>query len=340
MAVKRKVARNPGRLLQLGSSFWASRTFLSAVELGLFTLLARGALDETALRNKLQLHERGARDFLDALVAMGLLTRRAGRYANTSDVDFFLDRNKPSYVGGMLEMMAARLYGFWGSLTEALRTGRPQNEAKQGGDTFGALYNDPERLRLFLSAMSGISLGPAAMIAKKFPWKKYRSFCDIGGAQGAVSVQLALAHKHLSGGEFDLPAVQPIFESYVRSFGLEKRLSFTAGDFFRDPLPPADVLIMGHILHDWNLQEKHLLLQKAYAALPKHGALIVYEAMIDNQRSKNLAGLLMSLNMLIETAGGFDFTIADCQKWLKATGFRRTRAVALTGPDTMVIGFK
>ena len=151
---------------------------------------------------------------------------------------------------------------------------------------------------------------------------------------------LALAHKHLIGGEFDLSSVQPVFEEYVGRFGLQDRLSFRAGDFFRDPLPAADVLIMGHILHDWDLQQKRLLLQKAYAALPKHGALIVYEAMIDNDRTKNLAGLLMSLNMLIETPGGFDFTIADCQKWLKAAGFKRTKAVALSGSDTMVIGYK
>ncbi len=271
---------------------------------------------------------------------MGVLTRRRGLYANVPDVALFMDRTKPTYVGGLLEMMASRLYGFWGSLTEGLRTGKPQNEAKHGGDLFSTLYADPERLRTFLSAMTGVSMGSAQAIARTFPWKKVKTFCDIGGAQGSVSVQLALVHKHLIGGEFDLPAVQPVFEEYVLNFGLRDRLSFKVGDFFRDPLPAADVLIMGHILHDWDLQQKHLLLQKAYAALPKHGALIIYEAMIDNDRSKNLAGLLMSLNMLIETPGGFDFTIADCQKWLKAVGFRRTKAVALAGSDTMVIGYK
>ena len=340
MPAKRKPSLNPARLMQLGSGFFVSRTFLSAVELGVFTLLSKGRLDEKALRERLGLHERSARDFFDALVTMGVLTRRRGLYANAPDVDLFMDRNKPTYVGGMLEMMAVRLYGFWGSLTEGLRTGKPQNEAKHGGDLFGTLYADPEKLRAFLSAMTGISMASAQVIAKKFPWKKVKTFCDVGGAQGGVSVQLALAHKHLTGGEFDLQSVQPVFEEYIRRFGLQGRLSFKAGDFFRDPMPTADVLIMGHILHDWDLQQKQLLLQKAYAALPKNGALIVYEAMIDNDRSKNLAGLMMSLNMLIETPGGFDFTIADCQKWLKAAGFRRTQAVALVGPDTMVIGYK
>jgi hypothetical protein len=333
-------ALSPARLLQLGLGFWGPRTLLSAVELGVFSILAKGPLDESQLRERLKLHQRSARDFFDALVALGLLQRKVGRYRNAPDVDAYLDRTKATYVGGLLEMAAARLYPFWGSLTEALRTGAPQNEVKSGGDFFPALYADPERLRGFLTAMTGVSMGSARAIAAKFPWKKYQTFVDVGGAQGCLPVQVALEHEHLSGGEFDLPQVGPIYENYVRSFGLDTRLKFHAGDFFRDPLPPADVLIMGHILHDWNLQEKHLLLRKAYAALPKRGALIVYDAMIDDARCRNVAGLLMSLNMLIETPGGFDYTPADCRGWLKATGFRKTTLVPLTAVDSMLIATK
>ncbi|MGC1388123.1 MAG: methyltransferase [Steroidobacteraceae bacterium] len=327
----------PARLLQLGLGFWGPRTFLSAVELGLFSALAKGALDEGQLRERLALHPRSARDFFDALVALGILERKAGKYRNAADADAFLDRAKPAYVGGILEMAAARLYPYWGSLTEALHTGAPQNEAKRGGDVFGALYADPERLRGFLAAMTGVSMASARAIASKFPWKKYRTFVDVGTAQGCVPVQVSLAHKHLRGAGFDLPPVGPIYEQYVSSFGLDARLKFQAGNFFRDPLPQADVLIMGHILHDWNLQEKHLLLQKAFAALPKHGTLIVYDAMIDDARCRNVMGLLMSLNMLIETPGGFDYTPADCRGWMKTTGFRKTSVVPLTAVESMVI---
>jgi hypothetical protein len=333
-------ARSPARLLRLGLGFWGPRALLSAVELGVFSALAKGPLSEEQLRERLGLHARSARDFLDALVALGLLRRGAGKYGNVADADAFLDRAKPGYAGGLLEMAAGRLYPFWGSLTEALRTGAPQNEAKHGGDLFATLYGDPQRLRGFLAAMTGVSMDSARAIAAKFPWKKYQSFVDVGGAQGCLPVQVALAHRHLNGAVFDLPAVGPICEDYVRSFGLEARLQFRAGDFFRDPLPQADVLIMGHILHDWNLQEKHLLLQKAYAALPKRGTLIVYDAMIDDARCRNAAGLLMSLNMLIETPGGFDYTPADCRGWMKATGFRKTSVVPLTETESMVIAAK
>jgi SAM-dependent methyltransferase len=333
-------SRTPDRIMQLGLAFWGSKTLLTAVELGLFTELARKPLDADALTQRLKLHPRSARDFFDALVSLGMLKRVGQRYANTPDTALFLDRAKPSYVGGMLEMCNARLYGFWGSLTEALRTGLPQNEVKTGTDFFGTLYADPHRLEGFLKAMTGLSLGTARAMARKFPWKNYRSFADIGCAQGGVAVEIALAHKHLTGQGMDLPVVRPVFEAYAREKRVDKRLSFHAGDFFKEPLPQTDVLIMGHILHDWNLDEKMMLLNKAYAALPSGGALIVHEALIDDARKQNAVGLLMSLNMLIETPGGFDFTGADCRRWMKEAGFKRTKVEKLAGPDSMVIAIK
>lgn len=336
-----KKTATPDAILQLGMGFWGSRTLLSAIELGLFTHLAKGALDLPTLQARLKLHERSARDFLDALVALGMLRRTGAKYSNTPEANQFLDRDKPSYVGGILEMAAVRLYPFWGGLTEALHTGKPQNESKNGGTgLFETLYADPKRLRGFLHAMSGISMGPAQAIAKKFPWKKYKTFVDIGGAQGCASVQVALNHKHLTGGEYDLPEVGPIYDDYVKSFGLEARLKFYPGNFFKDALPAADVLVMGHILHDWNLDEKLMLLAKAYEALPKNGALIVYDAIIDNERKKNAGGLLMSLNMLIETPGGFDYTGADCVAWMKKTGFRKISQQHLLGAESMIVGIK
>ncbi|WP_036282160.1 methyltransferase [Methylocystis sp. ATCC 49242] len=331
---------SPEKLLALGMSFWNAKTLLSAVELGVFDALADGPADLSTLTKKLGLHERSARDFLDALVAMKMLDRESGQYRNTPETDFFLVRGRPSYVGGLLEMANARLYSSWGNLTEALKTGQRQSENKEEGDLFGALYADPDRLRGFLAAMSGVSAGAARAIAEKFPWSDYKTFIDVGAAQGMVPVTVARAHAHLSGGGFDLPAVGPIFNDFVAANGLADRLRFHPGDFFNDALPAADVIIMGHILHDWDLAQKRMLLKKAHDALPDGGALIVYEAIIDDDRRQNAFGLLMSLNMLIETAGGFDFTGADCESWMKEAGFAKTRVEHLVGPDSMVIGFK
>jgi len=330
----------PDAIMQLGFGFWGSKTLLSAVELGLFTELAQGPLSLEEAQARLGLHERGARDFLDALTALGMLERNDGRYANTPATALYLDRAKPTYIGGILEMSSARLFRFWANLTEGLKTGRPQNEAKAGDDLFAVLYSDPTRLEQFLSAMTGLSLGTARAIAEKFPWEKYPSFVDIGAAQGGLSVVLAHAHKHLKGAGADLAVVGPIFEKYVASHGLQDRLRFAPLDFFKEPLPTADVILMGHILHDWDLATKKMLIGKAYDALPPGGAFIVFEALIDDERRSNAFGLLMSLNMLIETHGGFDYTGADCSGWLREAGFASTQVVHLTGVDSMVIGIK
>jgi precorrin-6B methylase 2 len=340
-AVEQAEQVTPEAIMELGFAFWGSKTLLSAVELGVFSELADvGPLDGDTLRERLGLHPRSAADFLDALVGLGMLERDDGHYSNTAQTELFLDRAKPSYVGGILEMANARLYPFWGSLTEGLRTGAPQNEAKHGENFFEALYAEPARLRQFAHAMSAISLGAGMAIAAKFPWRDHGSVIDIGCAEGAVPVQIALAHDHITGGGFDLPSLEPIFDEYVANLGLGDRLAFTAGDFFADPLPEADVLVMGHILHDWDLDEKRLLLRKAHEALPEGGALIVYDAIIDDERRENAFGLLSSLNMLIETPGGFDYTGADCRGWMRETGFRESYVEPLVGPDSMVVGVK
>jgi hypothetical protein len=275
------------------------------------------------------------------LVALNCLERNDGHYANTPSTEYFLDKNKPTYVGGILEMANARLYGFWGNLTTALRTGQPQNEASQGGDDpFKIIYADPERLRGFLKAMSGLSRTANLTIARQFPWKNYKTVVDVGTAQGDLVTQVALANPHLQGIGFDLPAVGPIFEEYVAANGLAGRVRFEAGSFFDAPIPKADVVMMGHILHDWDLDVKKMLIRKAYEAIPEGGAFLVYESIIDDDRSKNVFGLLMSLNMLIETPGGFDYTGADCIGWMKEAGFRDARVEHLVGPESMVIGFK
>lgn len=334
-------APSPEHILQVGFGFWASKTLLSAVEMEVFTELAKHPEDLEELTGRLGLHPRSARDFLDALVALGFLERHDGVYSNTPATDLFLDKKKPSYIGGIMEMCNHRSYGHWNSLTEGLRTGLPQNELKGGGaPVFQTIYADPARLKEFLKAMTGVSHGANLAIAAKFPWANYRTVVDAGPAQGDLLVQVAFKNQHLLGIGFDLSEVGPIFEEYVEANGLASRLQFQAGSFFTDPLPRADVIMMGHILHDWNLDEKRMLIAKAYEALPEGGALMVYDAIIDDDRSKNAFGLMMSLQMMIETHGGFDYTGADCIGWMKEAGFREARVEHLVGPDSMVIGIK
>ena len=247
----------PDRILQTGFGFWAAKALLSAVELGVFTELAAGPMEGHVLASRIGVHRRAASDFFDALVALKFLQRDdLGRYSNSDEADKFLDRRKNSYIGGILEMANARLFEHWNGLTDALRTGRPQNEAKNAdasgrGDHFAEIYGTPERLRCFLQAMTGISMNAGRMMAEKFPWAKHKTVLDIGSAEGGLPVQLLLAHGHLRGVGFDLPEVKPVFEAYVAKMNLTDRLSFVGGDAFKDELPDADVIVLGHMLHGW-----------------------------------------------------------------------------------------
>jgi hypothetical protein len=325
------------RIIELGYAFRAAKTLLSAVELGAFTLLAEQPLDAEALRQRLGVHQRGAADFFDALVSLGLLTRDAeGRYTNAPDAELYLDRRKSTYVGGLLENLNAREYRVWAGLTAALQSGEPQT----GFDTrrhFRKLYSDPNRLKFFVKGMTGATLPVAQALARQFPWRDHKSVLDIGTAEGCLPTQIALAHSHIGGGGFDLSEVGPLFEEYVAAHGLAARLRFFAGDFFHDPLPPADVLVMGRVLHNWDLETKQMLLAKAHAALPPGGALIVYERFIDEERLIGAAGLLSSLNMLVMTKGGFDFTVSECISWMRVAGFRDMRCEPLADDHSMVI---
>jgi hypothetical protein len=330
----------PDRIVKLGLAFRAAKALLSAVELGVFTALAESPLDLDTLRKRVGIDERGARDFFDALVALGMLERdESGRYANTLETDLYLDRQKPTYIGGELDHFNTYVYPHWNLLTPALRTGKPQSGARATGH-YPALYADQAALETLVKGMTGGTLPVAKALAAKFNWQNYKTIIDVGTAQGCLPVQIAHAHPHISGGGFDLPPVAPHFGNYVREHDLSHRLRFYAGDFLQDPLPSADVLVFGRVLHNWDIATKRMLLKKAYDALPAGGVLIVYERLIDDKRRVNAAALLASVNMVIMTAGGFDFTGADCIGWMREAGFRNMRVELLTSEYSMVVGTK
>ncbi|HEX6391355.1 MAG TPA: methyltransferase [Solirubrobacteraceae bacterium] len=340
-----KTQPDPAHILQVGMGFWASKTLLSAVELELFTQLGDDALTGAELEERLGLHPRATFDFLDTLVALGFLDREGdgsdGRYSNTADTAAFLDKNSPMYVGGLLEMLNARLYGFWGDLTEALQTGKPQTEVKHTGTpVFEELYREPARLEQFMGAMAGISAGNCHALAATFDFSRYETLCDVGGATGQLSTIVAARHPHLRCTSYDLPPVAPIAEKAVAAAGMSDRVSVASGDFFAEPLPKADVITMGLILHDWNLDGKMHLIRAAYDALPDGGAFIVVENLIDDARRENAVGLMMSLNMLIEFGDAFDYTGADFAGWCKEVGFRDVEITPLAGPSSAGIAYK
>ena len=336
---------SPDHILQIGFGFWASKTLLSAVELNLFSLLADGPKTGPELQHAMSLNPRGTYDFLDTLVALNLLQRdgvgETGRYANTASTARFLVKGRPGYIGGMLEMANARLYRFWADLTTALKTGKPQNEAKETGKSmFGELYADPARLEQFMDAMSGISMSNFGAFAERFDFSKYKTLADIGGATGQLSAIVAERHPHMHCRTCDLSEVVPIAERRIKERSLDGRVVAEKIDFFADEFPKADVITMGMVLHDWNLADKKMLIAKAYRALPAGGALVAIENIIDDERRKNAFGLMMSLNMLIEFGEAFDFTGAQFSQWCKEAGFSRCEIIPLAGPASAAVAYK
>lgn len=336
---------DPSHIMQVGMGFWGSRTLLSAVELELFTQLGQDKLTGAAIGERLGLHSRAIPDFPDALVSLGMLARDGdgpdALYSNTAETGLFLDKNSPAYMGGILEMASDRFYDFWGDLTEGLRTGEPQNEIKHTGKPiFAKLYAAPESLEQFMNAMAGVSAGNFKAFAEQFDFSKYKTLCDVGGATAQLSCMVAAANPHMQCTSFDLPVVEPIAKRHIEAAGLSDRVGTAAGDFFVDPLPKADMITMGMILHDWNLEKKMHLIKAAYDALPSGGAFVVIESLIDDARRENSFGLLMSLHMMMEFGDAFDYSGADFRGWCEQVGFQRVEVMSLAGPSSAAIAYK
>jgi hypothetical protein len=336
---------DPGSILQTAFGFWSSKVLLTAVEFGVFTKLGNRRISGAELGAELDLHQRGISDFFDALVAMQFLGREgdgpSAKYHNTPAGVLYLDSNSPRYVGGILVMLNARLFRFWNDLPEALRTGKPQNETKHGQKgVFEELYEELPRLEQFMGAMTGISRINFEVFAAKFDFSNFKTLCDVGGATGLLCIEAAKNHPHLRCTSFDLPPVQPIAQKHIAAAGLSHRIGTASGDFFKDPLPQADIITMGMILHDWNLEKKMHLIRSAYDALPPGGALVAIEALIDDARRENIFGLLMSLNMLIEFGDAFDYSGADFRGWCSEVGFQRFDVIHLAGSSSAAIAYK
>lgn len=336
---------NPGRIMQTATAFWASKVLLTAVELDLFTTLGDGKMTAPQLGDALGLHPRGTYDFFDALVALRFLDRDGdgpeGKYKNTPETASFLNRTSTTYIGGLPEMLNARLFGFWNDLGAALKTGQPQNEVKHGGKPiFEELYSNQVNLGQFLDAMTGLQAANFALLAEKFDFSRYRTVSDIGGALALLSRIVGARHQYLMFNSYDLPPVAPLAQKQVAAAGMSTRIKVIAGDFFKEKLPKADVVTMGNVLHDWNLEKKKILIRKAFDALPEGGAFIAIENLIDDARRENAFGLLMSLNMLIEFGDAFDYTGANFREWCNEVGFKRFEFIQLAGPTSAAIAYK
>ena len=337
---------NPKKMFELAFGFMSSKTFLTAVKLEVFTFIGEKKLSAEEIRAKTKIDKTCIFDFLDTLHALGLLNREGLRndalYSNTPETNVFLDKSKPSYLGGLLEMMNDRLYPYWNELEEAIKTGKKQNEGKDGHDMsmFDFVYKDPNKLSQFMDAMTSLQLVPFQIFASKFNFKSYKTLCDVGGAAGDLCVQVALQNPHMQCITFDLPEVEKYAINCIKKYKAQDKVKVMSGDFFKDPIPNVDVIAMGNILHDWGAEKKMKLIKIAYDALPENGAFVALEGFIDDERKLNVPALLMSLNMKIETGDGFNISYADFQEMCKKVGFNRFEFLDLTDVTQAAIAYK
>ncbi|MFD4173232.1 MULTISPECIES: methyltransferase [Streptomyces] len=333
------VAVDPGPLIKLTIADCAAKVLHSAVELGVFGVLSDGPRDAAYTGERTGLHPRMAEDFLDALAGLGLLERAGGRYGNSAVARAYLVPESPSYLGGFVELTNETLYDTWGRLTEALRSGEPQRLDPDKGGFVGDRHEDPARMKRFLAGLDAYSDRMGAELAQRVDWRRHRSVTDLGGARGNLAAVLVGAHPHLDATCFDLERTRPLFTEHIGQLGLTGRISFAGGDFFTDPLPPADVVVLGHILHGFGTDRRRALLRRVYDAVRPGGAVLVLDRMIDDDRS-DPERLLSSLHMRLVSPEGAEYRVADCRSWLAEAGFTRSGAEPLLGTHTLVTAHK
>jgi hypothetical protein len=333
------LATDPFDVMLTGWSFVRTKVLFAAIELEVFTVLDSGPLPIEELRERTGLHERGARDFLDMLVAMGILTRSGDTYQNSPAAGEYLVQGKPNYAGGFLMMLTGFMGPGWDSLTDTLRTGRAHGQTDDGEVPFGGVFDNPMALGFFLSGMDSVNgiVGPA--LAQRFDWTKHASFADLGGARGNLAAALVAAHPHLKGVVFDQPPVEPFFADHMANHGTAENVTFFGGDFFVDPLPAVEVMVIGNVLHDWSAEQRRTLIRKAYEALPAQGALILYDPMLDEERTRP-DNLLLSLSMILTSPGGNESPPSEYKGYLEEAGFKVEDVIALPARATAVIGRK
>jgi hypothetical protein len=331
--------REPIDVKKLANAFCHAQLLLTADELGLFAdLAAHGPSTVDQILERLGLDGRGLRDFLSGLVLLGLIELDGDRYRNADVATETLVPGSGRYIGGFLRRAGRMLYPAWGRLGTALRTGEPQTSGA-GDEAFLQMLRDPAQREPYLRMMDSASSLVAPHLIRVFDWAGRASVLDVGGCRGNLVGRVLAAYPHLHGAVFDLPPMAEPFGAHTAALGAGDRATFHGGDFFRDELPTADVVILGHVLHNWSPAQRAQLVARAWAAVAPGGALLVYDAMLPDAPS-DLPRTLVSLNMLLVTEGGSEYPATDCQTWMAAAGCTDTEVRGLGSTDTLVIGRK
>jgi SAM-dependent methyltransferase len=330
------IEAGPGALLGQAMAFQPAKLVLTGLELGLFRVLAEGPATEARLRERLGLHARGTGHFLRALAELGVLERDGERYRNGAAAARFLAPGEGS-LGGFLHMADQVMYPAWGRLADALRTGEPQAATYSGTEMFDQLYGDDARRDEFVSMAEDASRPLIPALVGSFGWAGHKSVLELGGCRGNVLANLVRAHPHLDATVLDLPALAPAFDEHMARLGMAGRVRFRAADFFTDPLPETDVVMIGHCMVDWTDEQRRALIGNVFPAVRPDGAFLIWDPMLVDGAESYLRNLLRSLNLQLMTPHGTNYRLEQCERWLTEAGFAEVTHRALGHDVTLVV---
>jgi acetylserotonin N-methyltransferase len=327
--------------MDLLEAFRRSKVMFAAVALGVFDRLASGPAPLAELAGDLHAHPDALERLLDACVGLHLLRREGPAYANTPTAAAYLCGNSPRRITGYINYSNMVLWKLWANLEDAVRQGTHRWQQTFGleGPIFSHFFRTEEDKREFLLGMHGYGQISSPQVVAAFDLGRFRRLVDLGGATGHLAVAACRRYPELRAVVFDLPAVVPVAEEQIQVTGLADRIEVVAGDFFTDPLPEADLFALGRILHDWAEEKIHTLLRKICDQLPRGGALLVAEKLLNDDKQGPGWAQLQSLNMLVCTEGK-ERTVAEYTTLLRAAGFSRVEGRQTPSPLDALLAIK
>jgi acetylserotonin N-methyltransferase len=332
---------DPAVVLDLLEAFRRSKTMFAAVALGVFDALDAEPRPLADLATSLKCNADGLERLLDACVGLQLLKRTDAGYENTPAAAAYLCKSSPRRLTGYVGWSNNVMWKLWDRLEDAVRDGTHRWKQVFGwdGPIFDHFFRDEASKREFTMGMHGYGLISSPHVVAAFDLGKYQRLIDLGGATGHLAIAACRRYLELRAVVFDLPAVIPLAREVIDVSPVADRIDVAAGDFFTDPLPTGDLFALGRIVHDWSEQKIHQLLTRIFARLPRGGALLIAEKLLEDDKLGPRWAQFQSLNMLTCTEGK-ERTLAEYEALLKKAGFGEVTGCRTASPLDAVLAVK
>ncbi len=316
---------NPGQLLKISGNYWKACTLHAGIKLDIFTAIGSDLVASGDVARKLEVDERGMTMLLNALSAMGLLTKTENNYSNTHASKAFLSKDSSQYIGYMI-MHHHNLVKSWAELDRAVRTGMSVRESVS--------HEEGEGRESFLMGMFNMAMNVAPRLVIKINLSKRKHLLDLGGGPGTYAIHFCMNNPQLKATVYDLPTTRPFAQTTIEKFGLEDRIDFMDGDYLEDGIKGLyDVAWLSHILHGEGPEDCRKIINKAVSALEPGGMIIVHDFILDDTMDGPLFPALFSLNMLLGTEKGQSYSEKQIKKMLADAGVKDMQRIPIQTPN-------